>query len=433
MESGVDIRAILNAFAGPAILLTRDYEIVLANEAYLEHYGAGELANKPHCYEVSHQYTVPCDLAGESCPLRQSLSTGQTSSVLHIHHTPRGEEYVNVEMWPIKDPVTGEIEYFIEQMRPSDVASTQVSGYRMVGRAPAFQKMLGLVERVSKSDTSVMLLGESGTGKEMVAQTVHRQSDRREKPFVPVECAGLPSALFESELFGHVKGAFTGADTTKTGLVHAAEGGTLFLDEIGEIPLPEQVKLLRLLETRRYRPVGSIEWREADFRLICATNKRLGTMVADGKFREDLYYRLNVFEIELPPLRERRDDLELLIASILERLGQTHVVFTTEALGCLAEYAFPGNIRELRNIVERAVLLADNGVVQISALPSHCLVGETAGNVRADEIVTLEEAEKRYLGRVLARHSGDRKSLAAKLGLSERVLYRKIATLKSHD
>ena len=435
MEPSTEIQAVLESFAEPSILLSRDYEILLANSAYRSVYGFEKLRRAARCYEVSHRYSVPCDQAGESCPLKQSLETGEKARVLHVHHTPRGQEYVNVEMLPIKDPGSGEVMFFIERMFPSDVATTMSSGAKLVGRAPAFQKMLGLVERVAHSDTNVLLLGESGTGKELVAETIHRLSERQSEAFVPVECTGLPEALFESELFGYVKGAFTGAESDRPGLVESAQGGTLFLDEVGDIPLADQVKLLRLLETRRFRRVGSNEWKEADFRLICATNKNLAKMISAGTFREDLYYRLSVFEIELPPLRERREDLPVLIETILGRLSISDVEFADDALACLGRYAFPGNIRELRNIVERAVLLADDGIVRERHLPDRCRQQtrtEEPAEVSAD-LVPLKEAEERYLRHALSVYEGDRKQLAAELGISERALYRKIAALRDPD
>lgn len=432
MEPTKAVQAILNSFREPSILLSLDYEILLANSAYRSLYGFSEQPKRRYCYQVSHGYSVPCDMAGESCPLKQSLETRENTRVLHIHHTPRGKEYVNVEMWPVKDPQTDEIIFFIERMCPSDVATTISSQERLVGRAPAFQKMLNLVERVARSGTNAMLLGESGTGKELVAETIHRLSDRNGKPFVPVECTGLPETLFESELFGYVKGAFTGADSDRAGLVEAASGGTLFLDEVGDIPLSDQVKLLRLLETRRYRRVGSNEWQEADFRLICATNKDLSEMITSGGFRDDLYYRLSVFEIELPPLRERIEDLQILIATVLNRLSRPDVTFSDESLEYLRQYRFPGNVRELRNIVERAVILADDGVVHPIHLPKRChaLTHDTQTEIPLN-IVSLEDAERHYLRHVLSIHRGERKELAAELGISERALYRKLASLRN--
>ena len=248
---------------------------------------------------------------------------------------------------------------------------------------------------------------------------------------MPVECTGLPESLFESELFGHVKGAFTGADNDRPGLVEAADGGTLFLDEIGDIPLSDQVKLLRLLETRSFRRVGSTEPRTADFRLICATNKDLISRVADGLFREDLYYRLAVFDITLPPLRDRADDIPDLVASILQRLG-ARVSFSPQSMTCLRAYQFPGNIRELRNIVERSLIMCDGDTVLPDHLPDR--VRERGGEPRPDadrhEIRPLAEIEKEHLLYALRHHDGDRRSLAERLGISERALYRKIAELR---
>ena len=431
---GPAVLAILNAMPEPAIVLSREYEILLANDAYRVTYGFSDRPRRQHCYQVSHRYSVPCDQAGETCPLQHSLASGQPTEVLHVHHTPRGEEYVNVEMWPIRDPHTEAVAYFIERMHPAAVGTG--ASQQLVGQSSSFQTMLQLVQRVAGSATSVMLLGESGTGKELVAQAIHRASRVADGPFVPVECTGLPEGLFESELFGYVKGAFTGADTARPGLVESASGGTLFLDEVGEIGLPEQVKLLRLLESRRFRRVGSTDWQAVNFRLVCATNKNLKQLVREGRFREDLYYRLCVFEIELPPLRDRRDDLPLLIDALLERLGRRQMRFSDEALSCLGQYDFPGNIRELRNIIERAVLLADGDTVEPEHLPSQCQ--RTSGHsgpitpVPADLSVTatLATVERAHLLRAMASHRGDRKSLASQLGISERALYRKLAALK---
>jgi transcriptional regulator with PAS, ATPase and Fis domain len=428
-----DINAILECLDDPAILLSPDYRILHSNSAYQDLYGDALSLRSRHCYEVSHRYKVPCDQAGESCPLQQSRASGDNTRVLHIHHTPRGEEYVNVEMWPVKDPASGEVSCFIEIMRPSRVASAQASPEGLVGRSPAFQKALSLAERVAHSEATVMLLGESGTGKELMAEAIHRMSARSGGPFVPVECAGLPDTLFESELFGYMRGAFTGAASDKPGLVEAASGGTLFLDEIGEVPLSEQVKLLRLLETRRFRRVGSTEWRDTDFRLVCATNKDLAAMVRSGDFREDLYYRLNVFEILLPSLRQRGPDLEPLVRSILERLGRPEMMLSDTAFSLLRAYEFPGNIRELRNLLERAILLTDGEVIDADAFPAAVhrgAAGTSPDALESDGLIPLVDVEENYLRRAVAIHEGDRRSLAAALGVSERALYRKLAKLE---
>ncbi len=429
------VAGILECLNEPAILLSREYRILLANAAYQDLYGDEASLAQRHCYEVSHRYNVPCDQAGESCPLKRSAETGENTQVLHIHHTPRGQEYVNVEMWPVKDPRSREILYYIEIIHPSTVASADAAPEGLVGRSRVFQRTLDLVERVAPSEATVLLLGESGTGKELLAETVHRLSARSAGPFVPVECTGMPEALFESELFGHVKGAFTGATHDKPGLVEAAAGGTLFLDEVGDIPLSEQVKLLRLLETRRFRRVGSTDWQDTDFRLVCATHRDLAAMVASGEFREDLYFRLNVFEIEIPPLRDRPEDIAPLIDSMVSRQAVARVTFSEEALGCLRRYPFPGNVRELRNIVERAALLVDDGVVRIEHLPdavvrSEGVAAPSSERAVSPELIPLANVERDYLRRAIATHQGDRKSLARALDISERALYRKIAELR---
>jgi transcriptional regulator with PAS, ATPase and Fis domain len=431
MEVAPDVKAILDCLQEPAILLNDEYRILMANEAYEARYGDGRRLRRRHCYEVSHRYQVPCDLAGEQCPLKHSRETGQPTRVLHVHHTPRGQEYVNVETLPIRGD-DGSISHYIEVMRPSTIAATRGDHDGLVGVSKAFQVMVAAIDRVAPTETSVLLLGESGTGKEVAARTIHDRSARADGPFVPVECAGLAESLFESELFGHTKGAFTGASSEKIGLVEAAKGGTLFLDEIGEITMAEQVKLLRLLETRQFRRVGSTDAREADFRLVCATNTDLESMVADGTFREDLYYRINVFEIPLPPLRKRGDDLPLLVEALLKRMNSAKRV-SDEVLVQLGQHPFPGNIRELRNVLERALLMCDGDTILPDHLPARIRPGNTAAaeSARFGEIKPLADIEQDYLRHAIATFDGDRKTLAARLGLSERALYRKLAALKS--
>ncbi|MGF1529477.1 MAG: sigma-54 interaction domain-containing protein [Candidatus Competibacterales bacterium] len=442
MEPLPDMRAVLDCLPSPAVLLSSDYHILLANQAYIDQYGDGRPLRQRHCYEVSHRYDKPCDLAGESCPLRESLASGQPRRVLHVHHTNHGQEYVDVETYPVRDP-RGRVRYLVEIMRCSEVAQQGVTQLGLIGRSPPFTQMLELAERAANSEVTVMLLGESGSGKERVAQLIHRRSPRASKPFVPVECSGLAESLFESELFGHEKGAFTGAHHRKQGLVEAAAGGTLFLDEIGDVSLGLQVKLLRLLETRRFRRVGGTDLQRADFRLICATNRDLEGMVAVGQFRQDLYYRLNVFEIELPPLRQRPGDLPLLLEGLVTQLApKRKIQIAPETLALLQRYPFPGNVRELRNIVERALLLMDGPLLLPRHLPKRCRQVDaddappprgsaSSGSAGAElpELIPLKELERRYLQQVVARYSGDRSSLARELGLSERALYRRLAQL----
>ncbi|GAB6042703.1 sigma-54 interaction domain-containing protein [Endothiovibrio diazotrophicus] len=420
-----EVAQAVEAFAQPAILLDHEYRILAANRAYCTTFGGAPEGKR--CYEVSHHYRVPCDQAGETCPLRDALASGEARRVLHLHHTARGEEHVDVELHPIRDR-DGKVRYFIEQMRFVRVAGATPSEDRMVGRSPQFNRMLGLIHRVAHSETAVLLLGESGTGKELAAQAVHEASPRRDRPFVPVDCSGLTETLFESELFGHEKGAFTGAARRKIGLVEAAAGGTLFLDELGDIPLAQQVKLLRLLETGTFRRVGGVEPLQADFRLVCATHRNLKQMVAEERFRRDLYYRINAFPILLPSLSERREDLPLLIESQLKRLGSGRTLhFTDETMAILERYPFPGNIRELRNVVERALLVADGERVLPEHLPEELREAAAESDPQAAfELMPLAAMERRYLTWAARRFPGDRKALADALGLSERTLYRKL-------
>ena len=422
--------AMLESTEKPAIVLSKDYRILAVNEAYRKHYEASPRLGHDRCFAVSHGYQSPCDENGEQCPLRNCLSSKRNERVVHIHHGPGGAEHVDVELRPLLDE-RREIEGFVELIAPIPHASARAGG-SFVGRSKAFTAMLELIQRGARSEVPILLLGESGTGKELAAQAIHDASGRNKGAFVPVECSGLGEALFESELFGHARGSFTGAHTRKPGLVEAATGGTLFLDEIGDVPLSLQVKLLRVLESGMYRPVGDIEARSADFRLVRATHRDLDCMVREGSFRRDLDFRINTFPIAMPPLRERREDIPLLCDKLLASGAKR---LSAQAMSLLQEHDFPGNIRELRNIVERAVLLTDGNEIEAKHLPAY--LGGDRGSVPSpgaaseawpwgEELLPLEEVERRYLRWVSATHPGDRKALAERLGVSERTLYRKL-------
>jgi transcriptional regulator with PAS, ATPase and Fis domain len=418
-----ELASFLEGLPEPRIIVDTDYRVVAANRAYRDRYSSGEKIVGRRCHEVSHGYDRPCDESGESCPLRAARLSGHVERVLHIHHTPRGDEHVQVELTPVTKG-RGQPVLFVERMEPLATTAASSSDVGLVGRAPAFTGMLALVARVAPTDTSVLLLGETGTGKEMVARAIHAASARAGAPFITVDCSGFAETLFESELFGHERGAFTGALARKTGLVEAAAGGTLFLDEVGDITLGLQVKLLRLLETGAFRRVGGIEPLHADFRLIAATHRDLGGMVREERFRSDLYFRIAAFPVTLPPLRARRSDIGLLAESLLERISQgRHRTLSSEALAYLQGYDFPGNIRELRNILERASLLADGEHIGREHLP-----GEAQARGRSPGL-TLEDAERRALTEALRTHAGSRRGLAAALGISERTLYRKLRRL----
>jgi transcriptional regulator with PAS, ATPase and Fis domain len=420
--------------AQPMIVLDPAYNILAANTAYRRQFGAADKATVGHkCYEVSHHYELPCDQAGEHCPMKRAFELKGPDRVLHIHHTPRGPEHVDVELRPILN-VEREVVAYVERLVTVRHAWAKPSGEGLVGRSPSFNAALQAVQRVAPSMLPVLLLGESGTGKELFARAVHEASPRAGGPFVVVDCSGLTETLFESELFGYEKGAFTGASTRKKGLVETAHGGTLFLDEMGDVPLAMQVKLLRLIETGTFRRVGSIETLQADFRLVAATHQPLQAMVADGRFRQDLYYRISAFPIQLPPLRERGADIPMLVDSFLQRGGSSkhRVSVQADALARMQAYDWPGNIRELRNVLDRARLFADDGIVRAEHLPEWVSprtlqpVTGRPGAMIPPRGHAVDDAELRQLAQ---NTRCTRRELAEQLGLSERTLYRRLKAL----
>ena len=422
--------SLADTLAEPRVFIGADYRVLAVNKAYRDQFGAPDQAAGHFCHEISHHSAVPCDLSGESCPLKLCRETGETCRALHIHHTPHGPEHVDVEVAPIKGH-KGRVLFFVETMNVVKRAHRQPSSYGLVGCSPGFNRMLALLKRVTSSDSTVLLLGESGTGKELAAQALHEMSRRAKGPFVAVDCVSMTETLFGSELFGHEKGSFTGAIERKIGLVEAATGGTLFFEEIGDMPLCLQVKLLRLIESGVYRRVGGVEPLHADFRLVLATHRDVKAMVDSGAFRSDLYYRISTFPIAIPPLRERREDIPLLTESLLTRLGKQELRLHPEVLAHLVGYDFPGNVRELRNLLERAALLADGDMILPEHLPEGIGAVDRASQAKDDDaIVSLAEAQRRYLRWALAQNGADRSVLASRLGLSERTLYRKLKEAK---
>jgi two-component system response regulator HydG len=310
----------------------------------------------------------------------------------------------------------------------------------MIGGSPAMRKVFETIEQVASSDVDVLVVGETGTGKELVARSIHRRSRRAGGPFVPVDCGAIPENLLESEFFGHEKGAFTGADNRRIGLLEFADRGTFFLDELGELPLLLQAKLLRTLQERKIRRVGGRDQIDIDVRVVAATARNLDEMIRQGQFRQDLYYRINVVRIDLPPLRERGDDIGLLAEYMAHRygreMGRQIKSITPEAYQVMQQYRWPGNVRELQNVVRRAIALAKGTLITIDDLPAE--VVEAAGQRRAsgdrgyfdlrDEY--LAQFERQYLSELLKRHQGDVRTAALEAKLPRGTLYR---LMKKHD
>jgi DNA-binding NtrC family response regulator len=308
-----------------------------------------------------------------------------------------------------------------------------------VGVSPKVQRVYRLIEKVSQHNYPVLILGESGTGKELVAQSIHFYGPRRNRPFVPVDCTALVSTLIESELFGYVKGAFTGAAQNKQGLMEAAGSGTLFLDEIGDLPVDLQAKLLRALQEKEIKPVGSTERVPISTRIVAATNRDLESSVRQGSFRQDLFFRLNVVQIKIPPLRERKTDIPLLVNSFLEKFCEqagTSRTISEDAMAQLVAYDWPGNVRELENAIERAVALGSGPILQAGDLPSNLQYGVAERNFQNNNELRLEELERRAIFRALRESSGDKLAAARLLGIGKTTLYRKLkqygAPLDSH-
>lgn len=294
--------------------------------------------------------------------------------------------------------------------------------HEIIGESPAMRELFRLIDRIAASSKPVLIEGESGTGKELVARALQRAGNRADSPLVTVNCAALPEQLLESEMFGHEKGAFTGASAAKPGLFEVADGGTLFIDEIGELAVPLQAKLLRALEDGSFRRVGSLKERYADVRLIAATNRDLAAEVAAGRFREDLYYRINVLSLRLPPLRNRPGDVLLLVKTFLDELCEVD----PEALDAIVRYQWPGNVRQLKNALDRAVILADDHLIKIEDLPPEvaAAVANPPSSVRTHVSDDLSSIEREHVLAVLRRESGNKARAARALGVSRRSLYR---------
>lgn len=436
----VQLQSLIDAQENPFVLIDTHYRIIAANRSYCSRYGTDEKQVVGRaCHEISHHSSAPCHLNGETCPHQEVFATGKAQQVLHTHYDHHNRpEHVRIQGHPIFG-LNGDL-FLGEAIYPfSPSTAMDCDEMRMIGKSSAFLACVDNLTRVAESEASILLYGESGVGKELAAQYVHRRSSRENKAFIAVDCASIAETMFESELFGHERGAFTGCVGRKLGLFELADGGTLFLDEIGEIPLTMQSKLLRVLESGEYRRVGGTETLRADVRIISATNRDLLDMAEQGQFRLDLYYRIAGIDVTLPALRERRSDIPALARSLLSRMnGGRNFDLAEDAVERLVAYDYPGNVRELRNILQKAMALCDHGVINAihirfdgpaqgsSAVQKTHAPAPQATNTVALPSTSISELEASHIARLLELHQGHRRRVAEILGISERTLYRKL-------
>jgi transcriptional regulator with PAS, ATPase and Fis domain len=436
------IQSLVDAHPGPFALIDEAFNIVACNRKYAEAYTYLDPADivGMKCHEVSHKSASNCELNGEECPLARVFRTGESMQVIHRHfdrnHDP---EYVAIHGSPVFGD-NGKLLYMGEGMHSiSKEAELIFDEQKMVvGCCPSFTRVLDNLCMVADTDAPVLIHGETGTGKELAAQLLHRKSSRGTGELITVDCTQFTEEMFVNELFGHEQGAYTGCVGQKKGLVELAHKGTLFLDEIGEMPLSIQAKFLRVLETGVFRRLGGTKEIKADFRVIAATNRDLKHMVENGKFRSDLYYRINCMQVELPPLRHRKDDLPELVSHFLSRkvMGTYSATVSKEALALLRRYNFPGNMRELKNLLERATLLARGGVIRPEHLPEDirhynpALDTDTAQRNHELEAHACEACNQPVtldlIRRTLDHFHGSRRLTAKALKISERTLYRRL-------
>jgi len=433
MDSGQT--TILNSINEGVFTIDLDWRIRSFNRAATQITGVSETeALGRRCHEVFRS-----DSCEHNCPLRKAFETEQPvfNATAHIISAEGRSIPIRISAALLRDihgKVIGGVETFQDTSQICELQKQlhrQYSCEDIVGRSACMQRLFDLLPTVARSTSTVLIEGESGTGKELVARALHQLSPRHKKPFVAVNCAALPDTLLESELFGHKKGAFTGAYQNKPGRFSLADKGTLFLDEIGDISTAMQIRLLRVLQERCVEPLGSVKSEKVDVRIVAATNKPLAQRVTEGTFREDLYYRIRVIHLRIPPLRERREDIPLLVQAFIERFNhlqnRTITGMTPDAMACLLRHPFPGNIRELENIIEQAFVLCPDHSIQRCHLPEE--LTSRPGLQVADTSMTLREIEKAAIEDSLLRNQGNRRKCADELGINVSTLFRKLQDL----
>ena len=439
-----ELESVIEAVESPFVIIDENYTIVAANSAYHQAYGisADKIVGQK-CHQVSHHSDLPCHLNGEDCPHKKVFETGKPHQVLHIHFDHNNaEEHVRIKGTPIRTS-SGKL-YLGEAVYPlAQADELGCDEQRMLGTSPAFLACIEEMAGAAMSDIPILLNGESGVGKELAAQFIHKKSSRAAKPFIAIDCTAISEGIFESELFGHERGAFTGCVGRRHGLIESADGGTLFLDEVAEVPLAIQGRLLRALETGFYRRLGGREDLHVDVRIVCATHNNLRKMVEQGTFRADLYYRIAGISITIPPLRERRGDIAPLVSAIISNKrshnGQPYKM-TSEAMDLLKRYDFPGNIRELKNILQKAISLSNSNFISpellkfdeianvyvISPLADRRGESRQQNNTPPATNRSITEVEATHIESLLHQYNGHRAKVSEVLHISERTLYRKL-------
>ncbi len=432
----VEVQSLIDAQDNPFVLIDEDYNVVAANTAYQQSYGVSdENVVGRKCHEVSHRSDVPCHMNGEDCPHKRVFETRQPHQVLHIHYDTQAQpEHVRIKGSPIFGPdgamYLGEAIFQLAHTEDLDCDQQ-----RMIGQSKAFQRCIEGLTRAAETDAPVLLTGESGVGKDLAAEYIHRRSRRYGRSFTMVDCSAISEGVFESELFGHERGAFTGCIGRRHGLFEQSDGGTLFFNEIADLPESLQGRLLNAMETGKFRRVGGRELLAADVRIICASSRNLRQLVANRHFRADLYYRVAGIICEIPALRQRRDDIPAVASALLQRMGSSEEPgyhLTESAAEVLMDYDYPGNVRELRNILQRAASLSTNGIITAAEIhfdeaPSTTVTDTTPLiHEPGGQEPSIKVLESQYIAELLAEHQGKRTKVAQILGISERTLYRKL-------
>jgi PAS domain S-box-containing protein len=425
---------ILDSIADGVFTVDHDWRITSFNRAAEQITGVSrQEAIGQRCCEVFH-----ASVCESSCVLRRTLESGKpiANEAVYIVDA-RGERIpISVSTAILRDErgrVVGGVETFRDLSAVEELRKELTGRYTfadIVSRSPAMQRLFDILPTVAESESTVLIEGESGTGKELLARAIHNLSLRREGPLVVVNCGALPDTLLESELFGYKAGAFTDARKDKPGRFALAEGGTIFLDEVGDVSPALQVRLLRVLQERTYEPLGATKPVRADVRVIAATHRHLPELVEQGRFRRDLYYRINVLRLELPPLRERREDIPLLVEHFVTRFnrlrGKETAGVSPDVLAILLNHDFPGNVRELENIVEHAFVLCRGPMIEVQHLPDFLRRRQQTGAIIPGEGQRLAEIEARAITEALERHSGNRAAAARDLGIHKTTLWRKM-------